>query len=118
MDAAYEDKKQCWQIYTAAWAQQDRAQRLKMLQQALNAHCTYCDPLVKTEGLDELSDYIDEFQTNTPAGKIVTTAFSFHNYQSLAQWEMLDSMDSLVKSGFAYGRFDFHNRLLVITGFF
>ena len=52
--------------YEGAWSEVDAARRNAILRRTLDKKFIYCDPLICTEGHDQLSGYIGELQRTVP----------------------------------------------------
>lgn len=107
-----------WEIYTLSWSETDASERLKLFEQSLSSDCIYTDPLIQTNGYEQLSGYMAELHKNVNGVRFITTAFSSHHDRSLAQWNMLDANGNLLSQGASYGLYGIDGRLVQMTGFY
>lgn len=107
-----------WEIYTLSWSESDASERLKLFEQSLSPDCVYIDPLIQTNGYEQLSGYMIELHKMVPRVQFITTAFSSHHDRSLAQWNMLDANGNVLSQGASYGLYGIDGRLIQMTGFY
>ena len=107
-----------WDTYTASWKTESATEREALFAQSLDPTCAYNDPLASTQGWTQLATYMDEFHRQVPGGHFVTHYFACHHQQSIAKWNMLDGNHQVIGEGVSYGRYNDHNLLVSMTGFF
>src|SRR4051812_13587192 len=91
--------RETWSAYEGAWSEADTKKRARILRQTLDAKFIYSDPLMRTEGHDELSGYIGELQKTVPGVRIVTSSFEQHHDACLVKWTMQDGHDKALAHG-------------------
>jgi hypothetical protein len=106
-----------WQAYGASWSEPNEKKRKETLQKQLILTCNYTDPNVDILGIDNLSDYMGEFQKGFPEAKFVLTDFKVHHDQSLAHWNMVDGNGNILSKGTSFGIYK-DGQLIKMTGFF
>ena len=106
-----------WESYTACWSNPDEANRKELLSQLLTNDCTYTDPNLIAVGIDNLSNYMAQFQNGNAGAKFITTDFKVHHDQSLTHWNMVNSKGTILSKGASFGVYK-DGRLCKITGFF
>ena len=106
-----------WESYMACWTDPDEADRKLVLSHLLGARCTYTDPNIEITGIDELSDYMVQFQKNHPGAKFVTTRFNTHHDCTLTHWSMVSNEGVVLRRGASFGVFK-DGKLSKIVGFF
>jgi hypothetical protein len=83
----------------------------------MDTTCVYTDPNMVAVGVDELSDYMAQFQQGFTEVKFATTKFVVHHDQSLTHWNMVNSENAIVGNGISFGMFK-DGKLIKMTGFF
>jgi hypothetical protein len=106
-----------WESYMACWTDPDLWDRKMVLSHLLDASCSFTDHNIEISGIDDLSDYMGQFQKNHPGAKFVTTNFNDHHDHSLLHWKMVNSEGMILRKGANFGIFK-DGRLSKIIGFF
>ncbi|NBA88320.1 hypothetical protein GVN16_21285 [Emticicia sp. CRIBPO] len=106
-----------WEAYSASWSEPDETIRKEILSEQLSPDCNYKDPDVDISGIENLSDYMEEFQKGLPGAKFVITDFKVHHDQSLTHWNMVDSHGNTLSQGASFGMYR-NGQLIKMTGFF
>jgi hypothetical protein len=91
--------REVWSVYESAWGETDTGRRAKILHETLDEAFVYSDPLIRTEGRDQLSDYIGRLQGAVPGMRIVTTSFEHHHESCLIKWTMQDAHQKVLSHG-------------------
>ena len=112
------DFERTWQQYTSSWKANSETERRALYEASLAGECLYLDPLVRAEGWNELSGYMDDFHDQVPGGHFVTTYFLAHNHKSIAKWEMRSGDDAVLSEGVSFGEYNSEGKLVSMTGFF
>ena len=107
-----------WATYVSSWKAEDPAEKRALLEWCLDIACQYNDPLIKTQGWDELEAYMLNFQQQIPGGYFVTTYFLAHSNKSIARWEMKNGSNNVLGDGISYGEYNERGKLISMTGFF
>ena len=110
--------KKKWEIYVSSWKEESASNQQALFEKCLDTSCEYNDPLAKTKGWNELTEYIQSFQKQIPGGHIITTYFLAHNNKSIAKWEMKNRENTVIGDGISYGEYNEKGNLISITGFF
>lgn len=110
--------REIWLIYEGAWNEIDPGKRKAILEKTLGRQFVYSDPLMRTEGLDQLSDYIGQTQLSVPGMRIATEAFVQHHESCLVRWTMQDGSGKAVANGVTCGELDGEGLLRKATVFF
>jgi hypothetical protein len=111
--------QETWLTYAKSWSEVDIDKRLQMLQQSVSSDFVYTDPHIQiATDYDELSNYMSEFQRNTPGGGFHTKNFEEHHEQSLAKWNMVNGEGNILGPGASFARYGVDGRLIQMTGFF
>jgi len=106
-----------WESYIACWSDPDQKDRKTILSHLLDAGCTFTDPNIEIAGIDDLSDYMSQFQNNHLGVKFVITSFNVHHGNSLTHWNMVNSEGVILRKGASFGIFK-DGKLSKISGFF
>jgi len=107
-----------WQTYTKAWSEVNKNSRKTLLKQCLTSSAIYCDPNGTASGLDNISDYMAQFQQQIPGGFFKIKQQTEHNQKLLTQWELFNANDEIIMQGTSYGEYDLKGYLFKMTGFF
>lgn len=91
--------REIWADYEAAWAETDPGKRADTLSRTLDSAFVYVDPNIRTEGQDQLSQYIGELQKTIPGMRIVTNGFTEHHEACLVNWTLEDGQRSAIVTG-------------------
>lgn len=110
--------REIWSAYEGAWNEVDAARRSAILRQTLDEKFIYCDPLIRTEGHDQLSGYIGELQKAVPGVRIVTASFEQHHDRCLVKWTMQDGHSNVLANGVTCGELDGNGLLKKATVFY
>jgi hypothetical protein len=110
--------KQLWDEYATAWSNPDRTVRHKILEKHLTPDIQYADPAVETSGYEEISDYMDSFQTGYPGRRFIISEVIAHHYSCLAHWTMQNRSGEIEMKGASFGEIHNDGRLRRIRGFF
>lgn len=95
-----------WAVYEGAWAEIDPGKRAEILRRTLDERFVYVDPQIRTEGHDQLSDYIGELQKTIPGMRIITNSFAEHHESCLVEWTMQDGNSTVLADGVTCGEGD------------
>jgi hypothetical protein len=106
-----------WELYTACWSNPNETERKQTLSKIIDDRCVYTDPNMVTVGIDNLSDYMAQFQKGSPGIKFVTLNFTIHHDQSLTHWNMVNAEQKIVRKGISFAMFA-NQKLIKMTGFF
>ena len=106
-----------WDLYMNSWSETDSVKRMKILEQILVDHCIDTDTFTHTEGREQLSNYMAEFQTKVIGVKFITTHFKEHHNQSLAHWDMIDGQEKLIAKGASFAMYNDENKLTQMNSF-
>lgn len=112
------DKKLVWEKYASAWREVTAQGKQDALRQSVADTCVYTDPLVQTEGHDELIAYMLAFHQQVPGGHFVTHYFLAHHNVSIARWNMANGDGTVIGEGISYGQYNEQGKLIAMTGFF
>lgn len=107
-----------WSIYESAWGETNTDRRAKILHETLDKAFVYSDPLIRTEGLDQLSDYIGQVQGAVPGMRIVTTSFEHHHESCLIKWTLQDAHRKVLSHGVTCAETGDNGRLTKATVFY
>ncbi len=116
MTAARDHRSQ-WDAYGELWTITDVAARREACDGVLATSCTYTDPTVHAEGVEEIVAYMTRFQQNAPGGHFVTETFLGHHDRSLARWAMVLGDRTVVGTGTSFATYDTAGALTSMTGF-
>jgi hypothetical protein len=106
-----------WEAYSTSWSEQNEITRIEELNKILSLDCTYTDPNIDVVGIDNLSNYMSEFQKGFPSAKFLVTDFKVHHDQSLTHWNMVDGNGTILSKGASFGIYK-NAQLTKMTGFF
>jgi hypothetical protein len=112
------NKQKIWEQYTSAWKAERASDKLRILSECLDESATYCDPMVETNSINTLADYMVDFHTQMPGGHFVTTYFLDHHDTSITRWNMVSGDGDIVGEGISHGRYGSDGKLITMTGFF
>lgn len=107
-----------WEIYVASWKVETAEEKISLFKQCMSPISQYNDPMIKTEGYDELVKYMLEFHQQIPGGHFVTTYFLAHSDKSIARWQMRNGDNEILGDGISYAEYDEDGMLTSETGFF
>lgn len=107
-----------WEIYVASWKAEETIEKRLLFKQCLDSNCQYHDPMIKTNGWDELEAYMLDFHKQIPGGHFVTTYFLSHSDKSIARWKMCNAEDAVLGEGISYAEYNKNGYLTSMTGFF
>lgn len=110
--------KKTWETYTQAWKCSKLSDRLELFKKSLDKDCRYTDPLVITNGWDELIQYMEEFHKQVPNGHFEITDFVAHHNFSIARWNMLNHAGIKIGDGYSFGEYNENGFLIKMTGFY
>ncbi len=110
--------KEIWEIYVESWKVETAKEKRAIFEKCLDTSNQYNDPLINTEGWDELIAYMLEFHQQVPGGHFVTTYFLSHSNKSIARWEMRNEENTVIGEGISYGEYNERGMLTSETGFF
>jgi SnoaL-like domain len=105
------------EIDTSAWSEPDTAKRMQLLEKSVHPDCLYTDPNIQTTNHAQLSAYMQEFLSNAPGCKFVTTKFESHHDRSLVHYDMVDRKGVVQLKGASYGMCRADGRLMQMVGF-
>ncbi|MGB7818137.1 MAG: nuclear transport factor 2 family protein [Ornithinibacter sp.] len=111
------DHRSQWDAYGELWVIADVAARRDACDGVLATGCTYTDPSVHAEGIEEILAYMTQFQQNAPGGHFVTQDFLEHHDRSLARWTMVLGDGTVVGTGASFATYDADGALTSMTGF-
>lgn len=105
-----------WNQYAACWSV-DPDSRESELAKCVTGDVQYRDPNTMTNGLSELSGYMEAFRSTSPAGSFRIDTVLSHHDATMARWSLLDAEGRSIGAGasFANSR---EGLLGNITGFF
>ncbi|WP_395066134.1 hypothetical protein [Flavobacterium sp.] len=106
-----------WEAYSASWSEQNKKIRKEILNKILVSDCNYTDPNIDVVGINNLLNYMSEFQNGFPGARFVVTDFKVHHDQSLAHWNMVDGNGTILSKGASFGIYK-NAQLTKMTGFF
>lgn len=112
-----ERNSEIWETYTTCWSNPNEKERKEILVTILDTNSVYTDPNMVAIGVDNLSDYMGQFQQGFAGVRFVTTTFTVHHDQSLTHWNMVNKENSIVGNGISSGVFR-NGKLTKMTGFF
>ncbi len=107
-----------WQIYSQAWSEPNTVKRKGLLGKCLDPEAVYSDPSGKADGIEEISEYMKQFQLLFPDCSFMTVNQKVHNQQSLTDWHLLNLGGEIMMKGTSFGEYDDKGRLLKMSGFF
>lgn len=110
--------KKTWETYVSSWGVETSNEKRVLFKLCLDPSCKYNDPLIKTQGWDELETYMLDFHQQIPGGHFITTYFLAHSNKSIAKWEMRDGDNNMMGDGISYGEYNEDGKLVLMTGFF
>jgi len=110
--------KKLWHEYAAAWSTPERIARQKILEKHLTPDIQYADPLTETTGYEEISDYMESFQTGYPGRRFVISEVIAHHASCLAHWTMQNRDSEIEMKGASFAEIESDGRLRRIRGFF
>jgi len=110
--------KTLWNEYTAAWSTPDRESRHQILEKRLTPDVQYTDPMTETSGYEEISDYIESFQTEYPGRRFIISEVIAHHNSCLAHWTMQNRESEIEMRGSSFAEIGNDRRLRHIRGFF
>ena len=110
------DHRSQWDAYGELWTITHVAARHAARDGVLSTGCTYTDPSVHAEGVEEILAYMTRFQENAPGGHFVTEAFLDHHDRSLARWTMVLGDGTVVGTGASFATYT-AGALTSMTGF-
>ena len=110
--------EETWENYVQSWKTQDPLLRKALFAKSLASDCCYHDPIIKAQGWDALTTYMEQFHQQIQGGHFVTQEFLSHSNKSVARWEMRDTDNIVLGNGISYGEYDSEGRLYAMTGFF
>jgi len=110
--------QEIWETYVASWRTECVEEKKALFAQCLDANCLYHDPLAKTDGWEDLIEYMREFRKQIPGGHFVTKEFLAHGNKSIARWEMRNGDHVVLGEGVSYAEYNNDGRLYEMTGFF
>lgn len=110
--------KKAWELYTESWKRTKLSERLGLFKKCVAEDCVYTDPLVVTNGWDELVQYMEQFHLQIPDGHFEIVDFQSHHNFSLAQWKMLDQNGIKIGEGHSVGKYNEKGLLIQVTGFY
>jgi len=79
---------------------------------------TYKDPGAERTGRNDLSNYMEDFQTGMPGCRFVIDKVIAHHTRCLAIWRMVGPDGETRQHGTSFALCDEDGRLQQITGFF
>jgi len=107
-----------WETYVSAWRATSVDEKRRILQEAVDEHGEYRDPLAETKGHDQLIGYMLELHKQAPGASFTTTSFLAHHDRSIARWNMVDGKGAVLGDGISYGQYGGDGKLVAMTGFF
>ncbi len=107
-----------WEKYAASWKAESSVERQAIFASCLTPTCQYSDPLVQTNGWDELATYMENLQQQVPGVHFVTSYFQSHHDRSIAKWEMRSGDNTPITQGVSYGEFNEDGMLVSMSGFY
>lgn len=110
--------QEIWEISVAAWSETDSKKRLALLRQAFSEQVIYTDPVIQTQGYEQLARYMDDLRKNIPGAHFVTASFHEHHNLSLAKWNLLDGAGHIVADGASHGEYDGNGRISKTSAFY
>ncbi len=110
--------KETWETYVSSWNTELPSDKRVLYEKCLDTSCEYNDPLTKTKGWDELTEYMLDFHKQVPGGYFATTYFLAHNNKSIAKWELKNGEDTVLGDGISYGEYNEKGKLTSMTGFY
>jgi hypothetical protein len=107
-----------WLTYASARTALSLTERRKRLARSVTEQCIYTHPTTRREGHDELLNYIELFQAETPGGSFRTDEFTEHHNQGLIRWTRMVGSRNAIGHCASFVRFGDDQRLSHMTGFF
>jgi hypothetical protein len=104
-----------WHQYAACWSLVPES-RESELAKCVTEDVQYRDPNTITNGLSELSGYMEAFRSTSPASFRIDTVLS-HNDVTMARWSLLDTEGISIGTGTSFAS-EQDGLLASITGFF
>ena len=93
--------------------------RGQALSDAVAADFVYCDPTVRTVGVDELLSHIDAVCRRRPGSRVIRTGSAdCHHDVARFTWAALDAEERVLRKGVDVATFDDEGRISAIVGFF
>jgi hypothetical protein len=111
-------EREVWETYAASWKAETEPEKKALFAESLAPGCVYTDPIIRTEGWDELMAYMIDFHRQVPGGHFVTRRFQVHRGGCLAHWDMIAGDETVLGDGISHGRFGGDGKLVAMTGFF
>jgi hypothetical protein len=110
--------KALWNEYATAWSTPDRESRRQILEKRLTPDVQYTDPVTETSGYQEISDYMESFQTDYPGRRFIISEIITHHNSCLARWTMQNRESEIEMRGASFAEIGTDGRLRYIRGFF
>lgn len=105
-----------WDQYAACWSVVPDS-RESELAKCVTRDVQYKDPNTITNGLSELSGYMEGFRSTSPASSFRIDAVLGHHDATMARWSLLDAAGRSIGTGTSFASTR-HGLLGNITGFF
>jgi hypothetical protein len=118
MTELHSSERDTWETYAASWKAGTAEEKKALFVESLSPDCVYTDPVTQATGWDELVAYMLDFHRQIPGGHFVTRSFHHHHGFSLAHWDMVTGVGTVVGDGASYARFGDEGKLVAMTGFF
>ncbi len=106
------------ETYGQSWSTTDTVKRLQLFAECLHPEYTYTDPNIQTQGYEQLSVYMTEFQNSLPGGAFAATDLKTHHDRCLMHWNTVDAKGNILYQGASYFQLASDGRLLQMSGFF
>lgn len=112
------DPRETWEHYVQSWKTTSSEERQALFGKALTEDNCYTDPVAQTNGLDELSAYMEQFHEQYPGCYFETTHFQAHNLRSIARWDMKNADGEVLGDGMSYATYNEAGMITAETGFY
>ena len=118
MGTVESDRQTTWETYVRSWKAESAEEKRALYEASLDRACVYLDPLARTEGWDELVDYMIGFHQQLPGAYFHTVEFLEHTDASAALWELRTGEGEAIGTGVSFGRYNDDGKLVAMTGFY
>ncbi len=106
-----------WETYRSCWNNSDSQRRTDRLNEIMTQDFEYRDPNIELKGHAQLSEYMEQFQSEFKGASFVVTDFKIHHNRSMAKWNMINEQNEVVGNGVDFAQYE-DGKLNQINGFF
>jgi hypothetical protein len=107
-----------WNVYFAAYAATDPAERQRLLNQCVSEDVVFTNPGGEGQSRASLHSHIGAFQLQMPGMRFSTDHLLVHHGELLAVWSMLKPNSTKVATGYNFVRPDRDGLFSYMAGFF